>query len=263
MRKISILIIVTIIAITLWPRAQTFAFAAAKKKIDYAAEKRKIEKIYYSFDAKKYFAAISETEKKRDDFFGDWRLDYYLGIAYFQLGKILYNPNPKKAYECFDKSLDYLLEAEKIKPGDAELLALISADYGKKASLSTLKAIYFGIKAKNYIYAAYRADSSSPKVALIAAVHLMHLPESFGGDKKLAERELKKALARGRSGKDSLRINWADKPELFAYLAQLEILRGNKSKAKAYMKKALDLVPEYGFVKFDLRAQLKKIDETK
>ena len=97
---------------------------------------------------------------------------------------------------------------------------------------------------------------------LVAATHLMHTPEAFGGDKDKAEKLLKKGikLNQKQATKDSLTITWASDAELYAYLAQLEILRENKEKALEYMKKALKLCPEYGFVKNDLMPQWKKIE---
>ena len=191
---------------------------------------------------------------------GNFYPSYYAGILCMQIGKILYLPNPDKAYDYFDRSLDYFFKTKKIKY-TAEVAALISEAYGKKSSLSTLRAIYFGLLAKDYIYEAADMDSSNVKVYLIAATHLMHVPESFGGDKHWAESLLKKALKLryAKESEDSLLIDWANDAELYAYLAQLEILRGNKEKANLYMDKALSLIPNYGFVKYDLARQLRDL----
>src|SRR3990172_6627561 len=105
-------------------------------------------------------------------------------------------------------------------------------------------------------------DSANVNVYLIAATHLMHTPESFGGDKKWAEELLNKALKMiyKQINKDDNSVEWASEKEIYAYLAQLEILRENKDKAKLYIDKALALCPDYGFVLYDLIPQLKKLD---
>ena len=223
--------------------------------------KNKIDKAYYSFDSnllRKLLRTSFGYQKKYPD---DWRPAYYSGILCFQIGKILYLPDPDKAYNYFDKSIDFLFKVKKSKYS-AEIAALISAAYGKKSSLSTIKAIYFGIKAREYIYEANAMDSANVKVYLIAATHLMHTPESFGGDKKWAEELLNKALKMiyKQINKDDNSVEWASEKEIYAYLAQLEILRENKDKAKLYIDKALALCPDYGFVLYDLIPQLKKLD---
>lgn len=90
----------------------------------------------------------------------------------------------------------------------------------------------------------------------------MHTPESFGGDKKWAERLLKSALKLNykKQKVDDFLIDWATEGEIYAYLAQLEVLREDFPKAKLYIEKALKLVPEYGFVLYDLIPQMGKKD---
>lgn len=221
--------------------------------------KKELDSAYYTFDVNFLKRIIRDSEQLRTK--SNWYPDYYIAIAYFQLGKIVYNYNSDLSYYYFDKSLDYLLEVKK-RFYDEEIAALISAVYGKKSSLSPLKAIYFGIKAKDYIYEAASIDSNNSKVLLIGAIHLMHTPEAFGGDKKWAESLLKRALKNLYKfcEEDTLRIEWGKDAEIYAYLSQLEILRKRKYLAKLFMEKALALKPSYGFVLKDLILQYNKID---
>ncbi|MCK5740753.1 MAG: hypothetical protein KAH48_00935, partial [Chlorobi bacterium] len=184
----------------------------------------------------------------------------FQGILTIQLGKIYYNIDTDSAYDYFDQSIDYLNMAYEIRK-TAEVAALLSSAYGKKSALSPVRAFYFGYKANHWIHIADTLDKNSPKVFLIAATHLMHTPEAFGGDKSRAESLLKKALkfVKQNEAIDTDEVDWASEAEIFAYLAQLEILRENKVKAKKYIKKALSIKPDYGFVKFDLIPQLKKL----
>ncbi len=221
--------------------------------------KKELDSAYYTFDVGFLKEIIRKSAALRRA--NNWYPDYYIAVAYFQLGKIVYNSNEDLSYHYFDRSLKSLFKVKE-KFYDAEIAALISAVYGKKSSLSTLKAIYFGIKAKDYIYEAARLDSNNSKVLLVAAVHLMHTPEAFGGDKKWAESLLNRAIKNVYKypERDSLRVEWGKVSESYAYLAQLEILRKNKVRAKLFIEKALALKPNYGFVLKDLNIQLKKLD---
>ena len=137
------------------------------------------------------------------------------------------------------------------------VVAMISASYGKLSSLSILKAIFYGMNAKEFIEEAYKIDSNNPKVLIVAATHLMHTPEFYGGDKKRARELLNKILKSNNLISEKM-INWGIEAEAYAYLAQLDILEGNFDNAKKNMKKSLELIPEYGFVKYDLEKQLVK-----
>ena len=220
--------------------------------------KEKIEKSYFTFDSNKLERLLEQVENATISNEKSWILHYYVGLLRVQLGKIYYNPNPDLAYEYFDESVKDLQKALELRES-AELYALLSCAYGKKSSLSTFAAFYYGLKAHDCIYKARDLDAKNPKVYLIAATHLMHTPESFGGDKDWAERLLKKAMKINDKQSDTRLIKWAKDSEIYAYLAQLEILRSNKDSAKKYIEKALSLQPDYGFVKYDLKEQLRKI----
>lgn len=222
--------------------------------------KDRINEKYFSFDTNEWKTLLKTAINLKKSNPIDWRINYYSGLICHQLGKIMYVPNSEQAYDYFDKSIDYLLEAKKVNY-TAEIAALLSSAYGKKSSLSTLKAIYFGLKAKDYIYEANSLEKSNPKVLLIAAIHLMHTPESFGGDKKWAEELLNRALKLNYKHRklDEDAVIWATEPEIYAYLAQLEILKGNEQKARLYIDKALKLFPDYGFILNDLIPQMERM----
>lgn len=233
---------------------------ANTKEDDLIAVKQQIDTAYYSFDNKLLENILAKTKLLKRQYTMSWLPDYYSGILCLQIGKILYVPNSDLANTYFEQALNYFEQASE-KDTSAELLALISSTYGKLSSLSTLSAIYYGIKAKTKIIEADNLDKENSKVLLIAATHLMHTPKMFGGDKDWAEKLLKKALKIKTKHKanDKYLIDWAGKSEIYAYLAQLEILREHKTKAKEYINKALKLIPNYGFVKYDLARQMKDL----
>lgn len=221
--------------------------------------KKEIDKSYYSFNTN----ALKILLKKSDELCsqtGDWHAYYYSGLLNILLGKIYYNSNSSLAYDYFDESLDKLLKAEE-QTNSCEVKTLISCAYGKKSSLNKIKALYYGLKAKEYIEEAYELDKNNPKLYLIASIHLMHTPKTFGGDKDKSRNLLIKCIEynKSRTEKDKLMLDWAENAEIYAYLAQLEILLKSKEKAKIYMNMALELVQDYGFVKNDLAKQLERI----
>ncbi|OGU16065.1 MAG: hypothetical protein A2X61_13200 [Ignavibacteria bacterium GWB2_35_12] len=222
--------------------------------------KNEIDDNYYTFDIQKLKRILNKSYNITKSSGGDWHPHYYSGLLHYLLGKIYYQIDRDIAYNHFDKSLDYLFKAND-KFQSAEVMSLISAAYGKKSALSPVASIYYGIKAKKYIEDAYELEKDNPKLLLVAATHLMHTPESFGGSKTKARTLLLKCLElnKNKVEKDEYLINWAEDAEICAYLGQLEVLNENKDKAWTYIQKALKFEPEYGFVLKDLIPQYEKI----
>ena len=224
--------------------------------------KDSIDKYYHSFNSVKLKQILADCEnfsrQNTDSYYGY----YYCGMLNYNLGKILYNNEPDNALNYFSKSIELFQKALN-KNRNAEIAALLSAAYGKKSSLAGIQAIFFGLKAKSWIYDANDIDSSNPKVFLTAATHLMHTPSFYGGDKTKARTLLFKILEINKTYKykDPYELKWADNAEAYAYLAQLEILEGNIANARKYVKKALESEPDYGFVLIDLESQIKRIEK--
>src|SRR5690606_18209164 len=162
--------------------------------------------------------------------------------------------------EYFDKSINEIQFAiDKVTKKNYDLLpefyALLSSSLGKKSSLSGFSAFYWGLKSQSAYNKAYNLDSLNSKVRLIGAIHLMHVPEVFGGDKKKSRKVLINLLKSNKITEKKFEIKWAEKAEVFAYLAQIDILKGeNKSR---FIDSAYKYQPNYDFIKLDL---LKQID---
>jgi len=221
--------------------------------------KDSIDFYYHSFDTNAFVRILNDIESNLTKYPNSYYLNYYSGLLNMVLGKIYYNINSKYASELFNQCVEQFHKAEKTKR-TAEIAALLSAGYGKRSSLAGLNAIFLGIKAKNWIYDAAELDKRNPKINLVAATHLMHLPSFYGGDKPKARRLLNDIFKmKSDLNQDDLSVNWADEAEVYAYLAQLAILENNRDEAHNFMKESLKLKPNYGFVLYDLRKQLEKM----
>ncbi len=220
---------------------------------------KEVNEAYYSFDAAKIRDLIKVSDKYIESNPKVYYGYYFNGILRYCLGRITFNIDGDSAYDYFDTSLDMFEKAWEINKSP-ESLAMISAAYGKKSALSPLRAIFFGQKAKNRIYDAYILDSNNTKVILVAATHLMHVPGIYGGDKKKSRQMLEKCLILNKKKKDNKQyeLTWADDAEIYAYLAQIDILEEKFESARLNMKKSLNLKPNYGFVLVDLENQIKE-----
>lgn len=220
--------------------------------------KDKIETNYYSFNTTSHLEIIDLLNNLNDT--KDIKY-YYLAFQYHTLGKIIYNDNPDLALEYFEKSIEFIEIAIKHISKEnktllSEFYAIQSSALGKKSSLSGLTAFYWGLKSQTAYTNAYDTDSTNRKVRLIGAIHLMHVPEVLGGDKMKAKKVLHNLLNKTNITKNKYELKWSEKAEIFAYLAQIDILY--KKKQSQYIDSALYYQPNYDFVKKDLMKQLKK-----
>jgi tetratricopeptide (TPR) repeat protein len=239
---------------------------------------KRIQDNYYSFDSTEYRSIIKSINweiKKNSE---NKLLHYYFALANINLCRIIYNTNKDGAHSAIVKateSTDILIETIENNSnfknqiggyGVVEFYALHSQAYGLRTGLELTTKIKWGRLAKSTIETAYKLDSNNRKVLLVAAKHLMCTPTIFGGDKNEAARLLWKAvnlkssphIFKNKNGENLNYglVSWGEKAELYAYLAQLEVFKGNRKTAQKYMKKALELENEYGYVLYDLEEQL-------
>ena len=238
-----------------------------------------LQSCYYSFETDEYYDILEKANSQLEQDTSNIFIHYYIAIANMNLCRIQYNEDKGLAHESIinaSESIDVLVsqleQSDKFRDSltqDAvvDIYALHSAIYGLRTGLELTNMIKYGRLAKNSIEKAYQLDSNNRKVLLIAAKHLMHTPKIFGGDKNRAHALLKKALKQkpkevffiDKQGNklDYGLINWAAPAEIYAYLAQLEILWKHYDKANIYMSKSLKLEPDYGYILYDLKLQLR------
>lgn len=220
--------------------------------------KDKIESNYYSFNLSSHLEIVDLLYNYKDT--KDIK-NYYLAFEYHTLGKIIYNDNQDLALEYFEKSIDHIESAIKNISKEnqtllSEFYAIQSSALGKKSSLSGLTAFYWGLKSQTAFTNAYDTDSTNRKVRLIGAIHLMHLPVVLGGDKKKAKKVLHQLLSKEVITQNKYELKWTEKAEIFAYLAQIDILYNKKQ--SQYIDSTLYYQANYDFVKKDLMKQFKK-----
>jgi len=219
----------------------------------------KFKSIYYSFDSGAYSKYISDLKKEKNNLEKSPFFWYYLAFAEHNYGKIIYNENKVKAYKQFENADIHISKAKSLTNNNnfKNEFNILHADIlAKKSSLETLSRISTGRKSERIFRSVWEKDSTNPKAMLIAAIQLMHIPLVFGGDKAKAEYLLQKACKSANNKSDERIISWAEIPEIYAYLAQLRILKKDYESANYYMKKSLSLQPQYGFVLIDLKNQM-------
>ena len=130
-----------------------------------------------------------------------------------------------------------------------EANALLSVVYGLKIGLSPMKGMYLGGKSSS---AAKKGIELAPENAFtnyVMGSYLFYTPSMFGGDAKACLKYLEKS--KGIYEKETQTQNW-EYMNLLTLLGQAYHNQKDYAKAKAIYETALQIAPNFGYVKMYL-----------
>jgi tetratricopeptide (TPR) repeat protein len=179
--------------------------------------------------------------------------EYYLGYADYQLAVVVDQMHEDQAAPDLDSAVAHLECAIAKDDHFAEAYALLSSCFGLKISFSPLKGMYWGPKSRSLMGKARDLAPLNPRVALLDAIGIYNMPSMFGGGKEkgLAGFMHAAELFDRWNGADSLQPDWG-KEQVHAWIGNAYLERGESMLAKREFEKALDINPEYGWVKYVL-----------
>ncbi len=154
-----------------------------------------------------------------------------------------------------DVTVDHLESMIESKYKLAECKALLSAIYGLKIAYTPWMGMFYGPKSDILIEDAMEIDSRSPLVQKLYGNSKYFTPEMWGGnpdDAILAYREAIRLFEEGDISNDWLYL------DTFAWLGSAMSKQGDKEKAREVFTRALELEPDYNWVKYALLPDLDK-----
>lgn len=218
------------------------------------------QKIYKAYLNQKYDAglwkeAVSLRQADVTKNPSDVKMRYQLALAQFAL---ISGTMRNQDEDLFDQYYDPLLEnLKKISEADknwAEPYALQSAAYGVKMGYSPMQGMILGSKSDNLIEKAKRLDPNSAMAWKVYANAKFFTPEMWGGDLDEAIAGYEKATQLYESKPETLSNNWMYL-DTMAFLGQAHLKKGEPSKAIAIFEKALNVEPEFSWVRYVLLPQ--------
>ena len=221
-----------------------------------AASRARIEARYYDFDSAAYAAEIPRLEALLGRG-ADSYVRYYLGMVHAQLGGYLLLTDRDRAGEHLNEAVDQL-EAALEEREHADVLALLGSVMGRQIALSPLRAMWLGPRSVRYLERARALDPTNPRVFLELGRSKLYRPAFVGGSVSEARDLFAEALRLGSEPRDEdpLMLRWAEPAEALAYLALAEHALGDSAAATRYADRALELEPNYGFVKREVMNEL-------
>ena len=183
---------------------------------------------------------------------------YYIALTDYRIAGLLEGES-KDPSEHLNAAVEHLKKATEIDPQAAEAYALLSSVYGWQIGLSPMKTMLLGPKSGKAIQKAKQLAPDNPRVVLSAAISDFNTPEMFGGSKEKGLQGLQRAaeLFAQEEPTNPIQPVWGHR-EAYAWLGIAYQNRGELESARAAFEKALEIDPDFGWVKYWLLPELEK-----
>ena len=187
---------------------------------------------------------------------------YYIALADYRIVDLLLaagEKNKDAASEHLKAAVEHLQEAIQLDPQAAEAYSLLASAYGKQIGLNPIKGMFLGGRADKALRKAMQLAPNNPRVVLSAAISDFNTPEMFGGSKEKGLQGFQRAaeLFAQEEPTDPIQPVWG-RSRAYAWLGIAYQDRGELESARAAFEKALEIDPDFGWVKYVLLPELEK-----
>ena len=185
---------------------------------------------------------------------------YYIALADYRIAGLLEGES-KDPSEHLKAAVEHLKKATEIDPQAAEAYSLLSSVYGWQIGLSPMKSMLLGPRVGKAAQKAKQLAPDNPRVVLSAAISDFNTPKMFGGSKEKGLQGFQRAaeLFAQEEPTDPIQPVWGHR-EAYAWLGIAYQDRGELESARAAFEKALEIDPDFGWVKYALLPELEKVN---
>jgi tetratricopeptide (TPR) repeat protein len=222
--------------------------------------KEQIQGAEDSWDLQQMLGARAFFERLLNDPAYPWLVHYYMGFVDVRLFNYYFSREDKeKTKEFVEDGIEHLEKAVELKDDFAEGYALLSSLLGNKIALNPLLGMTLGMRSGSLLKKAFDLAPENPRISLIAGQSAYYTPKMFGGGKEKALRHIEKAIECFQTFKVEKPIfpTWGYE-EAYTYLGLIHMDQENFSEAKKSFEKALEINPNYSWVKFELMVKLEE-----
>jgi len=219
--------------------------------------KEKIESARLQWNRKGMLEARAVFERLLIKSDKDWLLNYYIAYCDYRLTNYAFGENDKKAARKYvSDGIKKLKACVNEKSDCADAYALLSSFYGNKIALNPWSGFWNGPKSGKMIEKAFSLEPNNPRTHLISGISSFYTPEKWGGGKERAKESLSKATELFYDENvEAIMPDWGHS-ETYGWLGLVELAMGDTNKAIINYKKALEINPDNGWVKYRLLPQI-------
>ena len=184
---------------------------------------------------------------------------YYAALADFRMVNQLPEDDEDRREQVMEDAISHLKRATEIDSTMTDAWALLSGCYGQMMSMNPMQGMSLGPKSNEAMEAAKEHGPDNPRVWIIDGTSDFYTPSMFGGDKEQALKKFKKAarLAEQESIDDPLMPSWGH-AEAHAWIGIAHMNAERYDEARTAFETALDINPDYGWVKHVLLPKVKE-----
>ena len=183
----------------------------------------------------------------------DWLLNYYIAYCDYRLTNYAFGENDKKAARRYvSDGIKKLKACVDEKSDCADAYALLSSFYGNKIALNPWSGFWNGPKSGKMIEKAFTLEPGNPRLYLISGISAFYTPEKWDGGKEQAKEALGKAIELFND--ENVEVTMPDwgHSESYGWLGLVELAMGDTNNAVINYRKALEIDPDNGWVKYRL-----------
>ncbi|WP_103027720.1 tetratricopeptide repeat protein [Salinibacter altiplanensis] len=201
-----------------------------------------------SIDSLKQARAVAE--RATDDSENRALAHYYIGLADFRMINQIPEDDEDRREPVIEDAIGHLKRATEIDATMADAWALLSGCYGQMMGMTPMQGMSLGPKFSEAMNEAKERGPDNPRVWIVDGTSDFYTPSMFGGDKEQALKKFKKAarLAEQESTDDPLMPSWGH-AEAYAWIGIAHMDAERYDQARSAFERALDLNPDYGWVK--------------
>jgi|GEM_PF-555773 len=179
---------------------------------------------------------------------------YYIALCNYRLNTYYLSSNNTEEAEMYNaEGQKYLEKAMEVEPSFGELYALYAILLGHEIALHQEKAMLLGLKIYEYFVKAFEKDPDNPRINLLKGMSDLYTPEAYGGGADNAIKTLEKSvtLFEKEDIKDPIKPSWG-KEEAYTFLGIAYKQKKDYEKAREFLKKALEINPNFGLAAKEL-----------
>jgi tetratricopeptide (TPR) repeat protein len=184
---------------------------------------------------------------------------YYAGFAHKRIVEIAGQDDEELALKHLDTSIDHLEKAVEADDEFAEAHALLASVYGQKLGHKPQLGMVLGPKTSKTMERAKKLAPDNPRVVMMQATSDLFTPKTWGGDPEKAIEGFQRAtkLFESHTPSGPLQPDWGHS-ESYAWLGIAHMKQDQYEKARTALTKALEIDPDFNWVKHVLLPEAKK-----
>ncbi len=189
-----------------------------------------------------------------------WLVNYYIAYGYYKLGIYYFaKENIKKAKESFGEAFLNINNCVSENDSFAEGYIMKANILKIKSAVEQFHSVELDNEVYEYFENAKKLDPDNPRIYYSIGILNYFQPQIYGGDIEVAKENFIKAIELYSTYKPKAKTypDWGF-DETYAWLGKIASDQGNINLAKKYYNKALDVNPDFGWVKKDLLPNLIK-----